>query len=233
MMAGIEPKWRTLAAAAAVVALAAISCGPQSTSAPNEPEATRIDAPDGADIEDVAAGDAVASEDFLITELGVGPVSPGMTFAQMRAALPDAAFAFTFVNERGAAPAGRLCASRDGEPLLCARADVDADSPTAQVLWVETDNPRFRTGQGLAPGVPLAVAVDILGGVFIEHLPEGEAGLPPGEYAEFDDGPRANVLFVVSAPEGLAGDYAAGDNTTETAAAGAQIARILVAGDTR
>lgn len=219
---------------AGVVLLALASCDDREQAAPGEPEPTPIETPEDANLEEVAAGDAVAPEDYLITAAGVGPVSPGMTFAQMRGAMPEARFTFSLDGDAGDAPAGLLCAQRDGETHLCGRARTTEETADAQILWVETDNPRYRTVQGVAPGMSLALVAEVYGDVFIENLPEGEFDVPPGEYAEFDRGPPSNVLFVVAAPDGLAGDYAAGEAATASAFDDdAAVARILVADDGR
>ncbi len=154
--------------------------------------------------------------DELITAESVGLVRPGDTLGALREAFGDARIRIErdFMVDLSA-----VCVDGpDGAELFCAAYDADLQpAPATEIVMIATRHPRFRTREGVGPGVALEDAEVVYGEAFLVYSADNGSR----EYVEFDRGPAGSIAFrplSPSSPDGFAGLYddAGGDfNETE------------------
>jgi hypothetical protein len=152
----------------------------------------------------------------LITAESVGVIRPGDTLSALQSAYGDARIR---VEPRYTPELAAVCVDDpSGVELFCA-AYAASEQPAAdtRVVMISTRHPRFRTREGVGPGVALEDAEIVYGDAFLSYNGAAEGR----EYVEFDHGPAGSISFrplTPSNPGGLAGVYASpgpGFNETE------------------
>lgn len=191
--------------------LCCVACTPD-TDAQSEPETAAPGISD--ETLELLAGDEAPSDELvsfsvppeeLITGEGIGLARPGATLGALQAALGDAPARF---EQRFMVDLSAVCVDDDdGSELYCAAFPETAQPRTdTEILMVVTRHPRFRTQEGVGPGVRLADAEVVYGDAFLNYSLDNESR----EYVEFDDGPAGSIGFrpVNPAAQGeLAGVY--------------------------
>ena len=201
---------RVLGSAALTAGLLAFGCGRE----PVTEERTETTAPGISDETLLAIeGEAApASEELvsfavppeeLITPESLGLADVGETLGDLRDVIGDQPIRFVASYTDGLSA---VCVEDDdGAELYCAAfARTSQPSEDSVVIRLSTRHPRFRTQEGVGPGVSVEDAAVVYGDAFLSLGADGV------EYVEFDRGPPGTVDFrpvVPSDPQGRAGLY--------------------------
>lgn len=148
---------------------------------------------------------AVPAEELIRAD-GIGPARAGSTLAELQAAIGAAPVRFVQAYDEDSSA---ICIDgASGEELYCAViAQTSAPSADAVVELLVTRHPRFKTLEGVGPGVAIADAAVVFGDAFLSYS-DADGGR---EYVEFDRGPVGSIRFLTLVPsnEGAkAGVYA-------------------------
>jgi hypothetical protein len=193
-----------LAAVAAALWLAGCAPAPNAdgqetdTTAPGVSDETlyALEGEDPADEELVSY--AVPPEE-LISADSIGPARAGSTLAELQAVIGGAPVRFVqnFIVDFSA-----VCVDdAAGDELYCAVIPAtDAPSPDTTIEMLTTRHPRFKTREGVGPGVAIADAAVVFGDAFLSYSDDDEGR----EYVEFDRGPVGSIRFRTLAPSGPA-----------------------------
>jgi hypothetical protein len=223
-------------ACAAAIWLAGCAPAPgsgQETAAPGISDSTlyALEGDDPANEELVSF--AVPAED-LITADAIGLARPGVTLGDLRDAIGGAPIRFV---ERYMAELSAVCVDdAAGGELFCA-AFAETSEPTATTLveLISTRHPRYRTREGVGPGIAVEDVEVVYGDAYFVYNEVDERR----EYVEFERGPAGSIRFRPLAPAdpmGLAGVYEEspdGFHETEDYQAGAVIGAVEVHAATR
>jgi hypothetical protein len=141
--------------------------------------------------------------DELITPEGIGLARVGETLGDLSDAIGDQPVEFVESYDDGLSA---VCVEDDdGAELFCAAfAHAAQPSEDAVVVRLSTRHPRYRTQEGVGPGVSVEDAAVVYGDAFLSLSPGG------AEYVEFDRGPPGTVDFrpvAPSDPNGHVGVY--------------------------
>ena len=110
-----------------------------------------------------SAGQAPPAKECLVRTTGVGRVALGMTIAGAMAMYPAAKFVRTSDGD-GVALVAMLVDNEELMQLFANEQNPDAAiDPARKIVFIETFNPRCRTGDGLYPGLAVARAEQIAG----------------------------------------------------------------------
>lgn len=158
--------------------------------------------------EDPGSEDVVSysvPDEELITATGIGPARPGTTLGVLQSAIGAAPIRF---EERYMVDLSAVCVDdAAGDELYCAAFPATAQpGPSTTIAMVATRHPRFRTREGVGPGVTVEDAALVFGDAFLVYSDDNEGR----EYVEFDRGPAGSVRFrpiSPSAPNDKAGLY--------------------------
>jgi hypothetical protein len=133
--------------------------------------------------------------DELIRADSIGPARAGSTLAELQAAIGAAPVRFV---QSFTADSSAICVdAAGGDELYCAViAQTSAPSPDSVVEMLTTSHPRFKTREGVGPGVAIADAAVVFGDAFLSYS-ESDGGL---EYVEFDRGPVGSIRFRTLVP---------------------------------
>jgi hypothetical protein len=145
-----------------------------------------------------------ASPAFTISPEGIGPAKVGMTLGQLKQLLGDKAEFKTkspFIVDFDA-----IAVSQAGEEQYYIL--YPAQLPLANTDVIEalaTNNPKYRTAQGVGPGVTIAQAEAVYGDATLSYNTLNESR----EYVKFTKLPTKAIAFRSKAPQGeqLAGIY--------------------------
>ena len=108
-------------------------------------------------------GGMVPDKECLVRTTGVGRVALGMTIAGAMAMYPAAKFVRTSDGD-GVALVAMLVDNEELMQLFANEQNPDAAiDPARKIVFIETFNPRCRTGDGLYPGLAVARAEQIAG----------------------------------------------------------------------
>jgi hypothetical protein len=230
------PQRPGLTACAAAIWLAGCAPAPgsgQETAAPGISDSTlyALEGDDPANEELVSF--AVPTED-LITAVSIGVVRPGGTLGDLRDAIGASPIRFV---ERYMAELSAVCVDdATGDELFCAAfAETAEPSADTAIQMLSTRHPRFRTREGVGPGIAVADVEVVYGGAYFVYNETAERR----EYVEFDRGPAGSIRFLPLTPAdpmGLAGVYEEspdGFHETEDYRPGAVIGAVEVHAATR
>lgn len=196
----------------------AVVCGCQPTVSP---QAEDSPAPDGSMVsptpdasptpapESPAAASPTAPTQISATGLGVAEL--GMTFGELKAAMPEATFT---VESPFMVDFDAIAVAQDGEVqfyILYLAGDTFDDTAVLQGLL--TENPEYRTAEGIGPGSPIAEAEAVYGNAILAYNTDNESR----EYVRFAQHPAGNLAFRTgTGPEaGLYPDVDASYHETE------------------
>lgn len=131
----------------------------------------------------------------LIRPDGIGPASAGSTLAQLQAAIGAAPVRFveSFMVDFSA-----VCVDdAAGDELYCAVIPATAaPTPDTRIEMLTTRHPRFKTREGVGPGVAIEDAAVVFGDAFLSYSDDNEGR----EYVEFDRGPVGSIRFRTLVP---------------------------------
>lgn len=147
----------------------------------------------------------------LITATSVGVARPGTTLGILQGAIGGAPIRF---EQSYMVDVSAVCVDDGaGAELFCAAFPATAQpTPETVIAMVVTRHPRFRTREGVGPGVAVEDAALVFGDAFFVYSDDNEGR----EYVEFDRGPAGSVRFrpvSPSLPDGYAGLYEETDDT--------------------
>lgn len=123
-------------------------------------------------------------------------VSPGMTLAQARAALPELRWYFepAFMVDFSA-----LCVERDKEELFCALVyETEKEAPGEEIVAIAVTSPSLATFKGVHVGMPVSAAEDAYGKATLSYSYENEGR----EYLTFAKAPERLSFFAESMRQG-------------------------------
>jgi hypothetical protein len=196
-----------LTACAAAIWLAGCAPAPgsgQETAAPGISDETlyALEGDDPANEELVSF--AVPPED-LITAESIGVARPGSSLGDLRDVIGSSRIRFV---ERYSTGLSAVCVDdAAGDELFCAAIPETAEpNPFSAIVMISTRHPRFRTREGVGPGIAVEDVEVVYGGAYFVYNEAGERR----EYVEFDRGPAGSIRFLPllpSDPMGLAGVY--------------------------
>lgn len=132
---------------------------------------------------------AAEPESGGITGTGIGPARIGMTLGELGRAMPDATFR---VESPFMVDIDAVSVSLDGEVqfyILHLASDPLRDADTIELLM--TDNPAFRTPEGVGPGTPIERAEAIYGKASLNYHTANESR----EYVAFAESPYPGMSF--------------------------------------
>lgn len=130
------------------------------------------------------------SKTLTISAEGIGPAKLGLTFGQLKQVLgSDAEFKVVspFMVDLDA-----IAVSKSGQVqyyILYPAGTTFSDSDSIELLL--TDNPDFRTTEGVGPGTPLKQAEVVYGDATLSYNTQNESR----EYVRFANQPAQNLLF--------------------------------------
>lgn len=169
-----------LAAAVAVVSCGQDAVDPGSSTPAAETPAATAEEP---------AGSATTAPGITITGEGMGPARLGMTLGALKQAFPEATYEVTspFMVDIDAITVSV------GEQvqfyILHLSSDPLGDTDAIELLM--TDNPDFRTAEGVGPGTTIQQAESLYGKATLNHHTAYESR----EYVEFEELPYAGMGF--------------------------------------
>lgn len=170
---------------------------------------------------------ANASENTVISDKGISAAQLGITFAQLKQTLGDEV-TFT-VKSPFMVDFDAVAVSKGGEVqyyILYLANQPFNDNDVIQGLL--TDNPKFRTAEGVGAGTTIADAVKAYGNATLSYNTQNESR----EYARFDRQPAANISFATgNGNQQTAGVYASPTseyNETQQFRPDAKIKSVLV-----
>ncbi len=169
------------------------------------------------------AGTAFGQESFNIGPNSAGPVKTGMTVAEARKAMPG----FEMKRTSDGEGLALISVERSGEThmvLFAGEDDPEARiNDAAKIEYIEVLSSKYKTPQGLFPGMKISNAEKLAGKVTEIMLSEIESR----EYADFENGPK-DYSFRLLSEKGMAGIYQGSSRTTKRYTPGAYIYTISV-----
>ncbi len=180
---------------ACAVALWLAGCAPapdadgQETTAPGVSDET-LYALEGEDPSDEELVSYAVPPEELIRADSIGPARAGATLAELQTAIGASPVRFVqdFMVDFSAVCVDDL----SGDELYCAVIpETSAPTPDTVVEMITTRHPRFKTREGVGPGVAIEDAAVVFGDAFLSYSDDNEGR----EYVEFDRGPVGSIRF--------------------------------------
>lgn len=204
--AALRPRLsRTLSTLALVGLLASCSPGEGASSSPNAAPAASEGA--SATLSQSAGQPAEAGDQnpWLITPEGMGTIQVGMTLGDIKAALGEDYELNDVPNFM--VDFGAIEVSQGGEVLMALMyfaAEPPTDGDPIYFLW--TENPKFRTPEGIGPGSPVADGEAAYGKATLSYSVSDEMR----EYVRFANQPEDLAFRTPGEPDNFNGIYAKG-----------------------